>query len=178
MPNLRSSGTPASTASPAGNATKTAGSVGKRTNKKKKGKNKGKKNTKKSDQVRDDGHEGGDADETSDGDDVSTEDRDLFEIAKRLRDAGAPRADVDGKAFRVEILKMLSDAWKVPDTVLQEPARYGPTRSAGVPPQPERDISSSSARRATPDRASEFSERNSSGRAEYELTVLKFIQGG
>ena len=176
MPNLRSSGTPASTAGPASNATKTAGNVGKRTGKKKKGKNTGKKNAKKSDQVRDDGLESGDADETSDGNNLSTEDRNLFEIAKRLRDAGATRTDIDGKAFRDEIVKMLSDAWNVPDTVLQEPARYGPKQSAGVPSQPERDISSTSARRATPDSTSEFSERNSPGRVEYELTVLKFIQ--
>ena len=176
MPNLRSSGTPASTAGPASNATKTAGNVGKRTGKKKKGKNKGKKNAKKSDQVRDDGLESGDADDTSDGNVVSAEDRNLFDIAKRLRDAGATRTDIDGKAFREEIVKMLGDAWNVPDTVLQGPARYGPKQSAGVPSQPERDTSRSSALLATLGSTSEFSERNSPGRVAYELTVLKFIQ--
>ena len=179
MPKLRSTGPTASTASPTSTSTKTAKITGKSNKKKQKGKNgkkKGTTSTKKSNQVRDDSLEGDDADGTSGRDDVSPGNRDMFDLAERLRDAGAPRNGADGKAFRNELLKMLTDAWEVQATLLQEPARYGPTRSAIVPSQSLRDRSSSSELRDIADRTSELSERNSSGREEYQLTVLKFIQ--
>ena len=178
MPKLRSSGPTASSASTTSTSTKNA-KTGKRNNKKQKGKNgkkKGSKSTKKSNQVRDGGLEGDDSDGTSGRDDMSPGERDMFDLAERLRDAGAPRNDVDGKAFRNELLKMLTDAWEVPATLLQEPARYGPKRSAIVPSQSLGDLSSSSALRDIADRTSGLSERNSPGREEYQLTVLKFIQ--